>query len=599
MRASRLKSAQRRWQIAPPPGSAELTLAAQLAAALRVSPVCARMLLRRGCSDHAAAEAFLSRSLDRLHPPELLPDMAAAVARIAEAVEKGQRIVLFGDYDVDGLAATALLERFFRLLKSRSAHPFQIIARVPERAHGYGLGAQAAAAIRQAKPDLLITLDNGIAAHDCLAALAGDGVDCIVVDHHHIGASLPRAVAVVNPRRCDNGNAYPFTDLCAAAIAFKLAWALAVYYSHDRRVSPEFRAFLLDAIALAGAGTLADVAPLAGENRILAHQGLRALARTQMTGLRVLMQECGIADAPQVRDVTHRLAPRLNAAGRCGEAAAALELLLTEDPARARDLAAVLEGYNTERQDIEKRIHEQAREQAQAALHLSPECAAFVLDSHDWHPGIIGIVASRIVEEFHRPALLLSVDQATQVARGSGRSIRGLHLAETLAATGGHLIQFGGHAAAAGFSVQAARIAAFRLAFQETAAALLHAEDFVPTLHVDEQIALTEVDVALCADLEKLEPCGVGNPQAVFAALGVSIASPPKLMGRDQSHVSFYVKQGTTSRRVVAFGAGEHFNALCELGRTGTLDIAFRPRRNAFRGEESAELILADFRAGA
>ncbi|MCY3021918.1 MAG: DHH family phosphoesterase [Planctomycetota bacterium] len=423
---TRRKAAPRRWHVAPPPEPSAAAAAEELRRALRVSAVCARILVRRGYTQTGDAKAFLSRNLDLLHEPHLLPDMDRAVARIAEAVEKNQKVVLFGDYDADGLTATALLDRFFGLVKSREHTGVQVESLVPERKHGYGLSAEAATAIKHHKPDLLITLDNGISAHGPLDTLAHAGTECIVVDHHHIGANLPRAVAVINPKRRDGGCNYPFTDLCGAGIAFKLAWALAVHFSHNRTVTKEFRAFLLDAVALAGIGTLADVVPLVGENRVLAHQGLLALQRTRAPGLRALMGLCAIRGTPRVSDVTFRIAPRLNAAGRCGEVTAALELLLTADPARADDLATLLDGYNAERQDIESRILEEARQQALDVLERKPDCCAFVLESADWHDGVIGIVASRIVEEFHRPALLLSVDRGSKVARGSGRSIRGL-----------------------------------------------------------------------------------------------------------------------------------------------------------------------------
>ncbi|MGD0092717.1 MAG: single-stranded-DNA-specific exonuclease RecJ [Planctomycetota bacterium] len=585
----------KRWNIAPPEGPPQEAAAEDLARALRLSPVCARLLVRRGYDNRGTAGQYLARGMDLLHEPHLLPDMAQAVARIAAAVEKGQKIVLFGDYDVDGLAATALLDRFFRVVKTGVRNGFQVESYVPDRAHGYGLSPEAAAAIGRRKPQLLITLDNGTNAHEHLAAFARAGIDCIVVDHHHVGADVPRAHAVINPKRRD-GHSYPFAELCGAGLAFKLAWALAVHFSHHKRVTPEFRAFLLDAVALAGAGTLADVVPLVGENRVLAYQGLLALGRTRMPGLRALLQCCRVEGVPRAQEVTFRLAPRINAAGRCGDAAEALELLLTEDPQRAATLVAALDGYNTARQKIEDQILTEARAQALALLKELPGCRALVLHSPAWHHGVIGIVASRIVEEFYRPAVLLTVDGASQTARGSGRSVRGLHLAEALARTKEHLLEFGGHAAAAGLKLKTANIPAFRRAFHDTAASMLGAEEPAPVLNVDAPITLEQADGGLCSDLEKLEPCGAGNPRPLFAALNVAVTRAPRPLGREGKHFDFHVRQGATPRRVVAFNAQERFNELSDMCRTGALDIAFRPKLNAFRGATSVELMLEDFR---
>lgn len=602
--ARRIRAA-RRWHVAPL-DPAKTALAATLARAVGVSPVCARILVRRGHETPEAAATFLSRNLTQLHDPLLLPDMQAAVARIAEAVEKGQKIVLFGDYDVDGLAATALLDRFFRLVKRGTESGFHVESYVPDRKDGYGLTPPAAAAILRRKPDLLITLDNGTSAHEHLADFAQAGIDCIVVDHHHVNRGVPPTRAVINPKRRD-GHSYPFDELCGAGIAFKLAWALAMHFSHDKNVTPEFRAFLLDAMALAGAATMADVVPLVGENRVLAHQGLVALSRTRMAGLRALMARCNIKAVPRAYEVVYRIAPRLNAAGRCGDVREALELLLTDDPVRAEALAEALEGYNTARQGIEGRMLEEARAQALEILEQLPDCRALVLASHTWNAGVVGIVAARIVDEFHRPALLLSVDRERKVARGSGRSIRALHLTEALAATKEQLVrqfgellelEFGGHAAAAGVTLGADKVAAFRLAFQHTAAALLKREDMAPSLHVDEEVTLDQVDGALCESLEKLEPCGAGNPRPMLFARGVSVASPPRFMGSGEEHFSFHVRQGKAARHVKAFNAGARFNEFSDLSRIGTLDLAFRPEVDSFRGVRSIEMRLEDFRAG-
>jgi single-stranded-DNA-specific exonuclease len=590
---SRRKAAQSRWRIAEPVDAARAKAVEQFVSTLKLTPVCARILTRRDILEVPQAEAYMSRRMDLLHDPMRLPDMDKAVQRIAEAVEKNQKIILFGDYDVDGITATALLDRFFSVLKKATRRTFQVISRVPDRKHGYGLTPQAVSSILEQKPNLLITLDNGISAHDSLDALAAAGTDCIVVDHHHLNAGLPNALAVVNPKRHDS--TYPFNELCGAGISFKLAWALAVHFSQNKKVSPEFRTFLLDAIALAGTGTLADIVPLVDENRVLAHQGLLALSRTHMPGLRALIEKSNIEGVPRTSDVGFRIGPRINAAGRCGDANEALELLLTENVERAAELAAKLEDYNVERQGIETKILDEARQQALEAMK-DAACRALVLDSADWHHGVIGIVASRIVEEFYRPTFMLSIDKETQIARGSGRSIRGLHLSEALAQQKEFLLTFGGHAAAAGLSINAASIETFRSGLQSTAAKLLKDEDLVPILHIDERVTLDQVNQKLCHDFEMFEPCGAGNPRPMLAVCNLKLSTPPSLFGKAENHLSFFAKEGSTARRVVGFNCAEHFNRICDATQSGGIDVAFRPQVNSFRGNTSIEMHMDAFR---
>ena len=595
-RAVRRRMTPLRWDVSPEPDAAERTSIKKLSGDLRISEVCARILIRRGHAAADSAEAFLSRRMDLLHDPMLLPDIGKAIARIAEAVDKGQRIMLFGDYDADGVTAAALMFRFFRVLKNHKHASFQIDVLVPERNQGYGLNPHALKLICEAKPNLLITLDNGISAIEPVEQLSQQGIDCIIVDHHHVGEKIPNAIAVINPKRQDGSSRYPFNELCGAGLAFKLAWALAVHFSQNKKVTSDFRTFLLDAMALAATGTLADVVPLVGENRVLAHHGLEALGRTRMPGLRALLETSRVSDAPQSGDVSFRVAPRINAAGRCGRAAEALELLITEDADRAAALAAILDEYNIERQGLESRILEDARLQALAMLAQSPQCWSFVLDSSDWHLGVIGIVASRIVEEFHRPALLLSIDKTTAIAQGSGRSIRALHLYEALAGTREHLRSFGGHAAAAGLTMDSANIGHFRAAFERSVRGLIKEDDLIPGLHIDERIGLDQTCPKLCADLDTFEPCGAGNHRPTLVAFGVSIPTLPKLMGKEERHLNFFARQNGAARRVVGFNCADRFNELCDLSQSGTVDIAFRPKLNTYRGETSVELVMDAFR---
>jgi len=585
------------WNFSAPLLPAQLHLHAQLCRELNLTAVSGRLLIRRGMESLSAAQNFLSRRFDLLHDPALLPDIDRAVQRIAKAVDKGESILLFGDYDADGITATALLHRFFNVLKrSRARSTFKVNSCVPDRKDGYGLTPASVAMIKRLKPDLLITLDNGISAHGALDCLHESGIETIVVDHHHLHGELPKAVAVINPKRPDS--AYPFDELCGAGISFKLAWALAVHFSQNKKVTPEFKSFLLDAVALAGIGTIADVVPLLDENRVLAHQGLAALNKTGMPGLRALMETATLKGPAKAFDVSFRIAPRLNAAGRCGDVSEALELLMTEDPARATRLATLLNDCNTERQALQKRIAEEAREQALRILESAPHSRAFVLSSDAWHHGIIGIVASRIVEEFHRPAFLLSIDKDTQLARGSGRSVRGFHLAEALGKQHALLLTHGGHAAAAGLSLLSRNIDAFSAAFHSTATQMLLGRDLSPQLGLDERMTLPQVSQKFCTELEMLEPFGMGNPRPTLCVSGASISSPPRLMGKGEDHVNFYVRQENTSLRVIGWGMAQRFNDLCDLNQRGSIEIAFRPQTSVFRGETSVELIMEAFRAG-
>jgi len=586
----RRRAAPHRWVF--PSESLDAAHVEAYAQSLRVSPLVARLLLRRGFNTSVTADAFLARKLTQLHDPALLPDIDVAVKRIQQAVDRGEKIVLFGDYDADGITSTALLGRFLITTKRFLRAKFEVECRVPQRAHGYGLSKEAVSGILACGPKLLITLDNGISAHDALDEFAAAGVDCIVVDHHHCGETLPRAIAVVNPKRKDSK--YPFSELCGAGIAFKLAWALAVAFSKSTKVAPELREFLLDALAYAAIGTIADVVPLVDENRILAHQGLVALNRTKAVGLRALIQHAAIDGPPRASDVSFRIAPRLNAAGRCGEVDEALTLLLTDDAAEAQTLAAKLEQYNSERQGIEQRILEEARAQALLAMAQNP--AALVLASGDWHQGVIGIVASRIVEEFYRPTVMLSLDAAMGTARGSGRSIHGLHLAEALESAAGFLKTHGGHAMAAGCSLSSEHVDAFRAALASHAAERLKGEMLQPSLRVDDSISLRELTPTVCDELDALEPFGSGNPRPLFAAEGVALVGKPSLMGRDETHVTFFARQEKTSLRCVGFHWAERFNNLCDAAGAGALQLAFRPNINEFRGQRNVELVLEAFR---
>ncbi len=602
---ARHSSAPRQWEFAS--RTTDDASIGALCSGLKISEISARILLHRGFKTPEGAEAFLSRRMDLLHDPAKLPDIEKAVARIAEAIAKKQRIVIFGDYDADGVTSTALLARYFEFLGTKPQTPVTFEAMVPERKNGYGLADQAVKDILAKKPALVITLDNGISAVDPIDAMNAEGIDCIVVDHHLPGEVLPRAVAVINPKRTDAGNTYPFSELCGAGLTFKLVWALSVHFSQSKKVSPEFRAFLIEAMALAAIGTVADVVPLVDENRVLVHHGLKLLLSTKQPGLRALLEMARLLPDPNDKfakdkgaispgDVGFRVAPRINAAGRCGSANDALELLLTSSTTRAAELAQKLEAFNSERQKIEENIIAEARAQAQATLAARPHCRGFVLASEGWHQGVIGIAASRIVEEFYRPALLLAINKESGVASGSGRSIRNLNLHDAMHQSSELLVTFGGHAAAAGLTIRAEHIDAFRIQFEAAVFGMVGEEDLIPRMTIDSRIELGHLTPKLVEELELFEPCGMGNPRPMLAVCSAELPAPPRLMGKDEKHVQFFARQGANSRRVVAFNYAEHYNALCDCTQRRNLDIAFRPKLNTFRGESNVEMLLESHR---
>jgi len=420
--------------------------------ALDVSPIVARMLVLRGVGTVDEARQFLRPELSSLHEPALLPDMDKAVARIRQAVADGEKVLIYGDYDADGVTAMALLQRFFRLL---GAEPrLYIPHRVDE---GYGLHREAVEAAAADGVTLIITVDCGVSAVEEVERASELGVDVVVTDHHEPGRRVPRACAVVNPKL--TGCLYPYRELAGVGVAFKLAWALAQSYSQGTRVTEEFRQFLLDAMGLVALGTVADVVPLTGENRVLATYGLHALRHSTSPGIMALVRQAGATGrALKPRDVSFRLGPRLNAAGRLGAADVCVELLTSDDLERAAAIARELEDTNKERRRIQSEILGEALERL-AALDGLDERRSIVLADPDWHAGVLGIVASRIAEDYHRPTLLLSIDG--EVARGSARSVPGVNLFEAIEACEEVLLAYGGHSGAAGVKLELAALDAF------------------------------------------------------------------------------------------------------------------------------------------
>ena len=557
----------------------------ELVAALGVSPIVAHLLLNRGVDSTAAARQFLAPDLKDLHEPSLLPDIEKAVERIRRAIGDREKILIYGDYDADGVTATSLLIGLFGQLGVEPAH--YIPHRVDE---GYGLHAEAIEAAAADGVRLIVTVDCGINAVAEVERARELGVDVVVTDHHEPGRSVPRACAVVNPKL--TGCLYPFRGLAGVGVAFKLAWAVGQTFSPAKRVTADFRRFLLDAMGLVALGTVADVVPLTGENRVFATYGLHALRRSTNPGIVALIRQAGVeGKALTPRDVSFKLAPRLNAAGRLGAADVCVELLTTDCPERAAAIAAELDKRNRERQRVQAGILASARERLAEVADWA-ERRSIVLADAEWHAGVLGVVASKLAEEFHRPTILLSVDG--DVARGSARSVAAVNIFEAVEACEKMLLSYGGHSGAAGVRLPLDRLDEFREHFERQVQAQFDGREPCEVVAVEAEVGLGAVGHGLVAELDRLAPYGQGNAAPVLACSDVSVAGQPQLMGRQGQHVSFYVRQGEVSLRVIGFGMGDVYEALSAGG--AVCDVAFTPRVNTFRGMEEIELELCDLR---
>ena len=551
-------------QIAP----CDLDVVFALEHGLGVSNPLAQVLVRRGLGDPDSARAWLEAG--ERHDPSAFAGIDVATKLVLGHVEAGHRITIHGDYDVDGVTSTAILVGVLRTLDA------DVDWFLPSRAEdGYGLSAATVERLAARGTRLLITADCAITAVDEVAAARAAGLDVLVTDHHSPRADgrLPDA-PIVHPAVCG----YPCEHLCAAGVAYKLAAALLRAAGLD----PDIADRDLDLVALA---TIADCVPLRGENRRLVRAGLRALATTKRPGLRALMRVAR-ADPSRIdaTAVGFRLAPRINAAGRLERADAGLELLLTADEIRAAQIADELDRLNSERRHTETRI----LFEAEALVAQAGERPAYVLAGEGWHKGVIGIVASRIAERHHRPAVLVALDPQTGRGTGSGRSIPGFDLLAGLDAAAAHLVRHGGHRAAAGCEVEATQIAAFRAAFEAHAAATLTADDLVPKRRVDAVVSGDELGLGLADELQRLAPFGIGNP-GVSLLVPAARCSDPKLMGEDGKHVRFTVSAGGSRARAVAFG-------MTKIDCDSPLDATFSLELNEYNGSVEPRLVLKDAR---
>jgi len=547
--------------IARAPATCDAALVGTITNELGCSPLIARALVRRGVSSIEEAQRFLHPDESALLDPFLLPDMQQAADRVRYAIESGERICVFGDYDADGVCSTAMLTKRLRSMGATVEYY------IPQRhSEGYGMSIDAVRLLHEHGVQLIITVDNGVSAYDEIALCGALGIDVVITDHHSVGKSLPECVAVVAASRKDS--TYPNRYLCGAGVALKLIQAINNgLYSEEE-------------LALAAVATIADVVPLLGENRAIVSLGMRGIP--SIPGLAALLKVAAFQQ-PRVDEMTvsFMIAPRLNAAGRMASASEAVSLLLSAEGAVADEAAATLNDYNQKRRDTENEILEEAERQ----LASEGLTGHVVLLAHEsWNPGVIGIVASRLCERMHLPVILFA--EQNGVLTGSGRSIDGVDLFENLSEFSSKFIRFGGHARAAGVTIAKERYDEFKRLFQAHIEANYRPEEFYPSFAYDETISISDLTASTVKQLRLLSPYGEGNPEPVFRINNVRFASL-RTIGKDDKHFCASVVQQDQVMRVVAFGKSELLEA---LNSAADWDLLARPSINAYRGSESVEL---------
>ncbi len=561
----------------------------RLMQATGVAPIVAQLLIARGVYDGEAARSFLDAKLTGLREPDLLPGAAEAADRVFAAVKERRKIAVYGDYDADGITGTAILLSCLRLLGAEATYY------VPNRLEeGYGLNAAALRSLAERGASLVVSVDCGIASLEEARLARELGLELIVTDHHEFAESLPDAAAIVHPRL--PGHSYPFGGLCGAGVALKLAWAICQRASQAKRVTEPLRNFLMSAVGLAAIGTVADIVPLLDENRIIVRHGLNSLKAMPPLGLSLLMQIAKLADKPCLgsEDIGFCLGPRINAAGRFGQAQLAVELLTTDSRERGQQLAEYIHELNGSRESLERSIQLAAAKQLKEQFDPDGD-AALVLAGRGWHAGVIGLVAGRLAEKYHRPVVLISLDQlGVKPGIGSGRSPNGMNLHAALASCAEHLLGYGGHAAAAGLRIDESRVDAFRAAFCEYAGGESSGAVKVGEIRIDAEGPFCQLTSETVRQIESLAPFGCGNPRPVLCATGVRLAEPPKKIGTTERHLQLRLIQNQTRLRGVCFGGGEWCEELAAAD--APLDIAYRPVINDFRGRQSVEVQLVDWR---
>jgi single-stranded-DNA-specific exonuclease len=584
---------KKEWIVKPPKEGCE-----ELARALKVSSLIAQVLMNRGIITSEQVNSFLRPKLTELIEPEKMPGVKSAVERIKAALKNREKITIYGDYDVDGITSVSILWQALKLLGGNA--DYYIPHRVDE---GYGLNIEAIESLAKSGTKLLITVDCGITAFES-AELAGKlGIELIITDHHQIidmgEGKLPHAFAIVHPGL---DKSYPNQDSAGAMVAFKLAWAIANQFTSGTRLQPELREFMLSATSLAAMGTIADIVDLRGENRILASFGLKAIPESKLSGIQALLETLGLIG--QKLDSFHigfKLAPLLNAAGRMGHARLAVELLTSDSHSRSMQIAEYLKEQNDQRQKCERKILKEACEIMVQQNMNHPDRKSIVLAGENWHVGVIGIVASRIVDKYHRPTILLGLPSGKEnnstensekiFAQGSARSIPGFCMISGLKACSQLLNTFGGHKMAAGITIEPSKIEQFIEEFEAYAKENLNENDIVSKLEIEAVVPLSKFRMETVKELQLLGPFGEGNPEPVFATKGVRLASPPKRVGTNGDHLQLVITDNTATLRGIGFRFGKYEKKLLEHE---FFDVAYQPQINNFNGNSTVEFNLVD-----
>lgn len=605
----------KRWHINSP----DLGLVQSLRTQAGISDLLASLLVSRGIEHREQASLFLDPSLTRLQPPEDLPGCTETAWKLARAIAEKRRIVIYGDYDVDGITATAILREVLKTLGA-DVH-YYVPSRLDE---GYGLHNGAIKSLYEQGTKTIITVDCGISSIEQADFATSLGIELLITDHHHPGGELPKAAAIAHPQlahvrgveisldhpvyrtvalieeQTPEEDKYPFPGLCGAGVALKVAWALAQTVSGEQKVPPSLKNVLVRTVGLAALGTVADMVPLLDENRVIVHFGLRKpLMETPPVGLRELMGVAKIKNDKPLRgeDVAFQIAPRLNAAGRLGLATLGVELLTTNDSERAREIANLINGMNESRQKIERDVVKKANQKIKE--QCDPNDPAFVLCDDDWHSGVIGIVAGRLASEHHRPVIMISQDKmGLKPGSGSCRSVPGVNVHDALQACNEYLLRFGGHAAAAGLGIRDSQIQAFRAAFCEYIDTHWPEDERLAELAIDGEFPLSAFTFQTLYEIERMAPFGADNPKPKFCTRGVTISpGSVKTLGAEGRHFTCHFKQFGHTMRAVTFNAAHWVDELAFFDNR-PLDIAFTVKINDFAGRSSVEMELLDWKPG-
>lgn len=551
-----------------------------------LSQISSRVLNNLGLRNITDIKQFMKPNLDEIHSPFLFKNMKKAVQRIDQALLKQELICCYGDYDVDGITGSSLLYNFFQFIGGKSM-PY-----VPDRiTEGYGLNKNAITKVAAMGCKLLITADCGIRSVEEIKYANQLGVDIIVTDHHEVGDILPDAFAILNPKLPDCP--YPFKGISGSGVTMKLAWAVAEGCENSKKIGLAFKDFLLDSLAFATLGTIADMVPLLDENRAIVKFGLEAMRKANNPGIQALIDtSIDKQKTLTAEDIAFQIAPRINAAGRLGRSDLAMRLFTTKSRQEAMEIAQELDSLNKTRQDIEKLHSLEAFEQA--AELVKKYTHTIVLNGDTWHSGIIGIIASKVLEKYYRPTFVISCcEETAKIGKGSARSIDGYSLPDALAFADKYLIQYGGHAMAAGFQIEKSNIGAFRDMIEQDGKNKLTQDQLQPVIKIDAETNISDLTRNLLDELHQLEPFGSANPNPLFATRKVNLIGTPKIIGKKKNHLKFKIVQHGNVTNVIAFNFADRLQELIDYK---SIDIAYFPYLQEWNGQSSIDLQLKDFR---